>query len=149
MWEYEHVETTEVPAEAIWRAWADVPGWREWNPDVTAAEVDGAFEAGSMISMSLGSGDVVPLRLVDVVPGERFVDEATLDGITVRTVHRVERQPGGGSRVGYATQVTGEVPAEVLAEVGGAITADFPQTVAALLAHCASGSATGSVTGSA
>lgn len=136
MWEYEHVaESTAAPAD-VWAAWADVPGWKEWNPDVAAAGIDGPFGVGALVSMTVGSGDVIPLRLVDVVPGARFVDEATLDGITVRTLHQVEPLPGGGSRVSYGTQVSGAAPADVLAEVGGGITADFPQTVAALLAHC-------------
>jgi len=141
MWEYEYTQNAAVPAATVWQAWADVPGWRTWNPDVTAAAVDGPFGAGSTVEMTLGSGDVIPLRLVEVVPGERFTDEASLDGIVVRTLHRVDAatdgDPAGGCRVTYATQVSGEAPEEVLAEVGAGITADFPQTVAALLAHCA------------
>jgi hypothetical protein len=34
MWTTTHSIETNVGAEAIWRAWADVPRWPEWNGDI-------------------------------------------------------------------------------------------------------------------
>jgi uncharacterized protein YndB with AHSA1/START domain len=149
MWQYEYAQTTGAPAERVWALWADVSGWTRWNPDVRAAELDGPFAPGSGITMTLGSGDVVPLRIVAVEPGLGFADEATLDGVTLRTEHRAEPLTGGGARVVYATTVTGAAPAEVLAEIGAAVTADFPETVAGLLEACAASASHSSARGAA
>jgi hypothetical protein len=35
-----------APLEIVWRLHADVDGWPAWQKDVTAARLDGAFEAG-------------------------------------------------------------------------------------------------------
>jgi hypothetical protein len=42
----------------------------------------------------------VQLRLADVVPAQRFVDEAEVDGTIVRTTHRLEPVGGGRTRAG-------------------------------------------------
>jgi Polyketide cyclase / dehydrase and lipid transport len=133
MWSYEHAALTRTGADRLWSVWSDVANWSAWNPDLTDARLDGPFRTGSMIAMTLESGDVIELTLVEVIPGTRFVDEATLDGVTVRTEHRIEAADAGSTRVVYATQVTGAVPDQVLADIGAGVTGDFPQTVAALL----------------
>jgi uncharacterized protein YndB with AHSA1/START domain len=128
------VQETDVPAASVWALWADVPGWAAWNPDVTAASIDGPFSAGAVIAMTLTSGDVVDLTLVDVEPGVAFTDEASLDGIVLRTEHRIE--PGGSpahSRIVYDMTASGSAPPDVLEEVRATVSADFPETLAALL----------------
>jgi hypothetical protein len=46
MWSAEHSVETSASPEAIWRLWADVPGWPEWNADLARAELEGEFQAG-------------------------------------------------------------------------------------------------------
>jgi uncharacterized protein YndB with AHSA1/START domain len=76
MWANEHsVETTAAP-EQIWRLWADVAGWPEWNGDIERIELIGPFAAGSTIVMSpIGDGPI-ELRIAKAVEPELFVDEA-------------------------------------------------------------------------
>ena len=52
MWTTEHSLEAPGSPEAIWRVWADVPGWGEWNPDIENIEIDGPFAAGSTITMT-------------------------------------------------------------------------------------------------
>jgi hypothetical protein len=126
MWSYEHsVETTAAP-ERIWRLWADVTGWPRWNADIERIAIDGPFAAGSQIAM-----DDVRLRLTDVRENEQFVDEAVLGATTVRTLHRLDRLAGGRTRVTYRTDISGPDGDQL----GPAITGDFPETLAALVAR--------------
>ena len=37
MWEYEYSLETSADREALWRHWADMAAWPQWN-DVVAAE---------------------------------------------------------------------------------------------------------------
>ncbi|MGF7236816.1 MAG: SRPBCC family protein [Frankia sp.] len=134
MWEYEHgVETTATP-EALWRRWSDVAAWPEWNEGIEKIEIGGPFTVGTTFTMTPPGEDPIEMRLVDIVPGELFTDEMDAGDFAVRTVHRLERLPGGRTRVVYRTEITGPAAAQVGPELGPAITADFPDVVAALVA---------------
>jgi hypothetical protein len=133
MWEYEHAAEAEVDAAALWRVWADVERWGEWNGDIEAIAIDGPFAVGSEIAMTPRGADTVRLRLAEVEEGRRFVDVAELGGVVVRTEHRIEDLGEGRARVVYRTEIDGPAAAEVGPEIGPAITADFPETVGALI----------------
>jgi hypothetical protein len=127
MWAAEHsVETTASP-EDVWRLWADVPRWPEWNDDLGQAELDGEFSAGSTIRMTSRAGDLVELRIVEAVEPERFLDEADFGNIVVRTTHRAE--PG---RIVYRMEITGPDADTVGPELGPQISGDFPEVLKVL-----------------
>lgn len=107
MWVAEHsVETTATPEE-IWQHWSDVAGWPEWNGDIERIELDGPFSAGSRITMTPIGQEPIELRIAEAVEPERFVDEADLGEIVVRTTHRVDRLNEGRARVTYRMEITG------------------------------------------
>src|SRR5436309_15560350 len=94
MWVNEQsIETTAAPA-AVWRLWADVARWPEWNADLERAELSGPFAAGSTITMIPPGQEPIELRIADAVEPEMFVDEAHLEEVVVRTTHRIERLDG-------------------------------------------------------
>ena len=126
------IETAASP-EAIWRLWSDVAGWPEWNADIERIEISGPFAAGSTISMTPIGQDPVELRVAEAVEPDLFVDEANLGDVVVRTIHRVERLEGDRSRVTYRMEISGPAADSVGPELGPQISADFPQTLAALV----------------
>ena len=129
-WSIEHSGETAAPAEAIWGLWADVPGWRDWNPDIERIEISGPFAPGTAFTMTPIGGDPVELRIAEASEPRLFVDEAVLGDVVVRTEHRVERA-GERNRVVYRMEISGP-GAE---EIGPQISADFPETIAALIAR--------------
>jgi uncharacterized protein YndB with AHSA1/START domain len=131
MWSTEHSVETSASPEAVWRLWADVPRWPDWNADLAQAELEGEFREGSTIRMTSKDGDVVELRIAEAVEPERFVDEAALGGITVRTTHLV--QPTG--RIVYRMEITGPDADAVGPELGPQISGDFPDVLKALAEH--------------
>jgi hypothetical protein len=54
MWAAGHSIETGASPDAIWRLWADVPGWPEWNADLARAELEGEFRGGSTIPQISG-----------------------------------------------------------------------------------------------
>lgn len=135
MWTTEHnIETSAAP-EAIWRLWADVPGWPVWNGDIERIELIGPFAAGSRILMTPVGEEPIELRIAEAVEPERFVDEADLGEIVVRTIHRVERldDERARARVTYRMEITGPAADTLGPQIGPQISADFPQTLAALV----------------
>ena len=135
MWTYEHEQETDAAPEAIWELWANVDGWGLWNPGIESVAIDGPFESGSVITMVPPGEEAVRLRLTEVVTGRSFVDEASFGGVLIRTEHHLEQSPGGRRRVVYRLSVTGPQAETLGPVVGPQITADFPDTVASLIAH--------------
>jgi len=135
MWKTEHsVETTAQP-EDVWRVWEDVPGWPRWNGDIQRIELVGPFAAGSRIVMMPVGAEPIDLRIADAVENEHFVDEADLGDVLVRTDHRVERLDSGRARVRYRMEITGPEADSLGPQIGPEISADFPQTLSALVAR--------------
>ncbi|MDJ0343613.1 SRPBCC family protein [Streptomyces sp. H10-C2] len=139
MWEYEHsIETTATP-QAIWRLWADVENWGTWNAEIEKVEISGPFAAGAQISMTPPGDDPVLLRVAEAVEGERFIDEARFDELLLRTIHRIEPVGPNRIRVVYRMEITGTGADEAGPQIGPGITADWPDTMASLVALASQG----------
>jgi uncharacterized protein YndB with AHSA1/START domain len=134
MWVNEHsIETTAAP-EQVWRLWADVAGWPEWNGDIERIELLGPLAAGSRIVMTPFEAEPVELRIAEAVEPELFVDEAHLDELVVRTIHRIRRIDADHARVTYRMEITGPAADTLGPQIGPEISGDFPQTLRGLVA---------------
>ena len=133
MWSYEHSTETDASPEAIWSLWADVENWGTWNADITSIRISGPFAPGTEIVMNPDGEEAVHLVVSEAVVGELFVDEARFDGLLLRTTHRLDRGEELRTRVTYRMEITGPGADELGPQIGPAITADWPETIAALV----------------
>jgi Polyketide cyclase / dehydrase and lipid transport len=133
MWEYERNMETIADADALWRCWSDMAAWPEWNQGIEKIEIAGPFAVGTMFTMTPPGEDPVDMRLAEIVAGELFIDEMDGGDFVVRTVHRLERLADGRTRVLYRTEITGPAADQIGPQLGPAITADFPDVLAALV----------------
>jgi uncharacterized protein YndB with AHSA1/START domain len=134
MWTYEHAVEARATPQALWACWSDMPNWPQWNLGIERIEIDGPFAVGTSFTMlPPGEDDPVRLRLVDIVPGQEFTDQMDGDEFTVTTIHRLEPSPDGRTRVVYRTEITGPAADQLGPQLGPAITADFPDVLAALV----------------
>jgi uncharacterized protein YndB with AHSA1/START domain len=138
MWASEHSVETSAAPEQIWRLWADVAGWPEWNGDIERIELIGPFAAGSRILMTPIGDETVELRITEAVEPDRFVDEADMGEIVVRTVHQVRRIDPDRARVTYRMEITCPAADTLGPQIGPEISGDFPQTLAGLVARAES-----------
>jgi hypothetical protein len=135
MWANEQSAETSAPPEKIWQLWADVAGWPMWNGDIERIELVGPFATGSTILMTPIGDEPVELRIAEAVEPELFVDEAHIGQIVVRTIHRAQQIDPARTRVTYRMEITG-LDADTLGpQIGPEISADFPETLAALVAR--------------
>ena len=61
---------TSAPPAAVWRVWADVDRWPEWNPDMKASRLDGPMRLGTTGNIDTRSGgkhDVVVTHYEEVI----------------------------------------------------------------------------------
>lgn len=132
MWQYQHSIESSATPEAIWRLWADVDNWGTWNAEIEKIEMDGPFAPGTQITMTPPGDDPVLLHIAEAVENELFVDEARFDGLLLRTIHRIDRIDQNRIRVTYRMEITGAGADEAGPQIGPGITADWPETMAAL-----------------
>jgi uncharacterized protein YndB with AHSA1/START domain len=135
MWIAEHSVETAAAPEAVWRIWADVPTWPEWNGDIDRIDLEGEFAAGGRIIMTPPGDEPIELRIAEAREPELFVDEADLGPIVVRTTHRAERLAGERTRVTYRMEITGPEADTLGPQIGPEISGDFPETLATLVAR--------------
>ena len=131
MWTTEHSIETDAAPEAIWRAWADVDRWPEWNADIERIALDGPFAAGGTIAMTPKGQETVELGIAEAAENESFVDEADVGGTVIRTTHRIDRGDAGRTTIVYRLEATGPAAEQI----GPAVSADFPETLESLAAH--------------
>ena len=132
MWEYEYSLETGASRGALWRHWADMPAWPQWNAGIETIDVEGPFEVGTMFTMTPPGDEPIRMRLVEIEPGTSFTDEMDAGDFVVRTEHRLEPAASGLTRIVYRTEITGEAADHLGPQLGPQITADFPEVLAAL-----------------
>jgi Polyketide cyclase / dehydrase and lipid transport len=137
MWDYEYRLETSATPDALWRHWADMASWPQWNEGIETITVDGPFEVGTVFTMTPPGDEPIRMRLTEIEPGRSFTDEMDAGDFVVRTEHRLEPAPAGLTAIVYRTEITGEAAAKVGPELGPQITADFPAVVAALARRAA------------
>jgi Polyketide cyclase / dehydrase and lipid transport len=121
-------ETAAAP-DAIWSIFRDVPGWKNWNAGIAHIEIDGPFAAGTWFTMQPPGEAPLRCKLVEVRDNACFVDETRVGDLVVTVAHNVESVSSGRTRITYAVEAKGPDAAEI----GAAVSADFPEVLAALV----------------
>lgn len=128
MWHHEYSIETSASPGAIWQLFRDVEGWKAWNAGIEKISIAGAFAEGTRFSMQPPGQEAFTSELICVVENERFDDETVVGDVRVVVEHRIHALAPGRTRVTYAASVTGPDAADI----GAAVTGDFPEVLAAL-----------------
>jgi len=92
---------------------------------------------GGTVTMTPRGQDPVTSVITDIKANERYADQTEFGGVTLSFSHTLDRLPGGGTRVTHRLEITGDQAGEPGPRLGPAITEDFPDAMAALLAYAA------------
>lgn len=130
-WHIDHTIETPLAPERLWPLFADVAGWKRWNPGVEDSELEGPFADGTWFSMKPQGQETLRSQLKAVRDGESFVDETRVGDLVVRVAHRLQRVAAGTTRITYSVEAVGPEAGEI----GPMIAADFPEVLAALVAY--------------
>jgi hypothetical protein len=129
-WHVEHSIETSAPAEAIWRLFRDVAGWPRWNAGIAHIAIDGPFAEGTWFTMQPPGQEPLRSKLLEVRENAGFIDRTELGDLAVEVAHRITPLEGGRTRITYAVDAFGPDAAEI----GAAVSSDFPSVLAALAA---------------
>src|SRR5262245_61354917 len=129
-WHVEHSIATSASAEVIWRLFCDVEGWPRWNAGIAHIAIDGPFADGTWFTMQPPGQDPLRSQLLEVRENAGFVDRTEIGDLAVEVAHRIAPLGGGRTRITYAVDASGPDAAEI----GAAVSSDFPDVLAALAA---------------
>jgi hypothetical protein len=129
---YTHTVEADVTPDAIWALYEDVTTWPSWDAEAELITRDGPFQTGTTGTMKFVGQEPMAYRLKKVDPLREFVDETPVGPLVVRVSHLLEPLPDGRSRITYSAEIDG--PEDQAQQVGPMITADFPETMASLIA---------------
>jgi uncharacterized protein YndB with AHSA1/START domain len=128
MWTHEEsIETSATPAR-VWKFFADVAQWKNWNAGIETIQIHGPFKAGTTFTMRPPGQDAINSTLIEVKPNENFTDETLVDETRVVVSHKLQPLASGNTKIIYSTEITGP-GAE---ELGPMITSDFADVLASL-----------------
>lgn len=139
MWNHQESIEISASAEQIWKLFEDVNSWGAWNPGVESINLHGPFAGGTTFTMQPPGREAMTSKLLDVRPGESFTDETIVDGTRVLVAHKLEALESGGTRVTFATEITGPDADQF----GPMVTSDFPDVLSSLkqlAERCSNGS---------
>jgi hypothetical protein len=129
---YTHAVEADVSADAIWSLYEDVSTWPSWDLQAEWVTREGEFATGATGAMKFKGQDPLAYRIAKLEPGREFVDETPVGPLVVRVSHLLEPLEAQRVRITYSAEIDG--PAELAGEIGPAITSDFPDTIASLVA---------------
>ena len=129
-WHVEHSIETSAPSESIWQLFRDVAGWPRWNAGIADIAIDGPFADGTWFTMQPPGQDALRSQLLEVRENAGFVDRTEVGDLTVEVAHRITPLSNGRTRITYAVDAIGPDAAEI----GAAVSSDFPDVLAALAA---------------
>ncbi|MFF0412997.1 SRPBCC family protein [Kitasatospora sp. NPDC004745] len=150
MWNHEYTGETTAAPEAVWAVLKDIDDWARWDTSMEAVSLLGAFEVGGKVSMTPTGQEPIVSVITDIQDGVRYADETEFEGVVLRFSHTLSPRGDGGTRVVHRLEISGPQADRVGPELGPAITEDFPQAMAALLARAvdlAAGTGTDGATG--
>ncbi|MBK8516853.1 MAG: SRPBCC family protein [Saprospiraceae bacterium] len=75
MWTKSHsIQTNEVTKEQMWKLFADVNNWHNWDSGIEFAKLEGKFEKGNYFTLRPKGGPNVKVELVETNENHSFLD---------------------------------------------------------------------------
>jgi len=137
MWAVEHSEDTPAAPDVVWRRYADVETWPEWNAAVGQMHLTGPFATGTTGTLTPPGQGPLPFRVVEATLDQGYTSETDIaETVTLRTTCRLSPLNGGGTRITHRVELVGPAAEYFARSFGPVLSAGVPKTVEAL-AHTA------------
>ncbi|WP_419699257.1 SRPBCC family protein [Mucilaginibacter sp. NFX135] len=87
--------TTEVTKEQLWKLFADVNNWHNWDTNIEFAKIDGQFEAGNSFILRPKGGPNVKIQLLETIKDNKYIDVTNFPLAKMYDEHLFEDTPEG------------------------------------------------------
>ena len=87
-------QSTQATPEAIFKLWADVDHWADYDEGIEWAKLTDTFSAGGNYTLKPKGGPKVKANILMVEPNKRFIDVSHLVGAKLKFDHAITHQEG-------------------------------------------------------
>jgi Polyketide cyclase / dehydrase and lipid transport len=126
--QFEHTHRIAATPARVFARYADVASWRDWDEDLKASSIDGAFASGTTGVVEPKSGPKSKVRFVDVKPDQGFAVECGLPLCTMRFEYEL-RPTGGGTLATHRVAFKGALGWFFGRVIGSGMRADLPKSM--------------------
>jgi carbon monoxide dehydrogenase subunit G len=134
MWRTEEIAATAATRHAVWEAVRDLHTGALTYPGADRFELHGPLAVGTELTVTPEGQDPVRSRIVVLEPERAYADLTEFGGVQLTFRYDLEHN-GEGTILRYSLTIDGEDADTVGPELGPQISADFPASLAALLAE--------------
>lgn len=134
MWSTDYTLQADAGPEAVWLLLSDVDGWGAWNAGIETIRLDGPLAVGASFQMKPPGEEVLTSTIAELETNRVLTDVTELGELSVRVAHLLAPAAGGGTSITFRVEVSGAASDADAAEIGTAISSDFPDVIAALAA---------------
>ena len=138
MWVHEHKGKTAASPADVWHVLRDLDNWPSWDTSMEWVRLQGPFGVGSKVVVKPEGQDPITSVIVEATENRVYADQTDLGEVTLRFSHTLEPLASGGTAVIHRLEISGPAADTAGPELGAAITEDFPEAMAALLARAES-----------
>lgn len=85
----------DISKEAVWKAWADVNCWSEWDNDIEYAVLTEPFQTGSKFILKPKGAPKLSIQIIDCLLYTRFTDVTSFPFAKMFDSHELEETPAG------------------------------------------------------
>lgn len=134
MWQqsYETV-TNEVTKEQVWKTWADVNHWHDWDDGIEYARTNDEFKVGCRFTLKPKGGPSVTIEIIESMFQKHFTDLTKFPFARMFGRHEMESLPDGGLRLKTTMSLTGPLSFLWRKLVAQKIADDLPVDTAKLI----------------
>jgi hypothetical protein len=134
MWTTEEIAVTTLRRERVWEAVRDLHTGELTYDGADRFELHGPFAVGTELTVTPVGQDSIRSRIDVLEAGRAYADVTEFGDVLLTFRYDLDDDPAG-TRVGYSLTIDGAGAAAVGPELGPQISADFPESLAALLAE--------------
>ena len=134
MWTTQETAVTALPRDHVWEAVRDLHTGELTYDGADRFELHGPFAVGTELTVTPAGQDPIRSRIEVLEEARTYADVTDLGDVRLTFRYDLEDDPAG-TLVRYSLTIDGPAAETVAPELGPQISADFPESLAALLAE--------------
>ena len=132
MWSNHHTLITDASKESIWKVWADVDSWHQWDEAVEQCKLSGEFKTGATFTLKPVGGPAVAGVVTEYQPNRSFSNVTSLPLAKMEFVHEMI-EVAGGVQLTHGVNISGPLGFVWARIIGKKTVAGLPPAMSTLV----------------